>query len=75
MEAVSRITVDGKVVYDEGDKRIEDVAREMLAILEKAELYIQALEKAVPYIQSWAVVEEVRAVIAKARGELAEYGE
>ena len=33
------------------------------------------LEKAVPYIQSWAVVEEVRAVIAKARGELAEYGE
>ena len=43
---------------------------------EKAMLYIQAmLEKAVPYIQSWAVVEEVRAVIAKARGVEAEYGE
>ena len=36
-------------------------------MLEKAVLYIQALEKAVPYIQSWDVVEDVP-VIAKARG-------
>ena len=35
----------------------------------------RCLKRRCPYIQSWAVVEEVRAVIAKARGELAEYGE